>query len=106
MGLLSSVSSKQVDDFAVALAREFAEQCPPEIGPNTARPQVPAKKLVQVLENLFRKAHGYRSQHKLGMYKKARLGNSFRWELTSLGYDKDFAEDVTQRLVVYISRKA
>lgn len=106
MTLLGSVSSKQVDDFAIALAREFAEQCPPEIGEKTARPNVPPKKLVQVLENLFKKAHGYRSQHKLGMYKKARLGNSFRWELTALGYDKDFAEDLTQRLVVYIARKA
>ena len=47
MGLLSSVSSKQVDDFGTALAREFAEQCPPEIGRNSARPNVPPKKLVQ-----------------------------------------------------------
>jgi hypothetical protein len=106
MGIFGSASGKQVDAFAVALAREVAEQCPPVAGEGGGRPAVPPRKLVATLEEVNRKAVEFKNQHKLGIYKKARLGNSFRWELIELGYDKRFAEDVTQRMVVQISRKS
>jgi hypothetical protein len=104
MGLFGSASSKQVDEFAKDLARELARQCPPQSAAS-GRPDVAPRKLVATLEQVCQKALGFREQHKLGIYKKARLGNTFRWELTELGYDKQFAEDVTQRLVVFIARK-
>lgn len=102
MGIFGSASGKDVDDFAKGLARELAEHCPPdrESGRSTATP----KKLIATLEEICRKALAFKEQHKLGIYKKARLGNTFRWELTTLGYDKAFAEDVTQQLVVHIAR--
>jgi hypothetical protein len=107
MGIFGTVSSKQVDEFARDLARQLAKQCPPEQSDaGGGRPNVTPRKLVSTLEELCRKALEFRKEHKLGIYKKARLGNTFRWELTELGYDKQFSEDVTQRLVVYISRKA
>lgn len=106
MGIFGSASSKQVDEFAKALARELAQHCPPEPAQNGGKPMVTPKKLVATLEEIYRKALGFKEQHRLGIYKKARLGNTFRWELTGLGYDKAFAEDVTQRLVVHITRKS
>lgn len=105
MGIFGSASSKQVDEFAKSLARELAGQCPPEPGANGGRPNVTPKRMASVLEQVCGKALGFREQHGLGVYKKARLGNTFRWELTDLGFSKDFAEEVTQRLIVYISRK-
>ena len=105
MGLFGSVSSRQVDEFAKSLARELAQQCPPGALRDDARPSVTPKRLVATLELICGKALGFREQHGLGIYKKARLGNTFRWELTELGYGKDFVDDVTQRLVVFISRK-
>lgn len=106
MGLFGSVSGTQVDEFAIALAREVAEQCPPVAGEGGGRPAVQPRKLAATLDEVYRKALEFRTRHKLGIYKKAKLGNSFRWELTELGFDKRFAEDVTQRLVVHISRKS
>lgn len=105
MGIFGSASSKQVDEFAKGLARELARECPPEPAQSGGKPAVTQKKLVATLEEICRKALGFKEQHGLGIYKKARLGNTFRWELTSLGYDKAFAEGVTQRLVVHVSRK-
>jgi hypothetical protein len=105
MGLFGSVSNKQVDEFAKALARELAAQCPPEPARDGGRPNVTPKKLVATLEQICGKALGFREQHDLGIYRKARLGNTFRWELAEMGYEKGFVDDVTQRLVVYISRK-
>jgi hypothetical protein len=105
MGIFGSVSTKQLDEFAKTLARELAKECPPQPAQGGGRPSVTPKKLVATLEEICRKALGYKDQHKLGIYKKARLGNTFRWELADLGYDKAFIEDVTQRLIVYIARK-
>jgi hypothetical protein len=53
----------------------------------------------------FRPAADFRAQHKLGVYKKARLGNTFRRELKELGYGKTFAEIATEGRVACISRK-
>lgn len=105
MGLFGSASSKQVDEFAKGLAKELAEQCPPLPGDGGGKPSGTPKQIVATLEEICRKALGFKEQHKLGIYKKARLGNTFRWELTTLGYEKAFAEDVTQRLIVYIARR-
>ena len=55
---------------------------------------------------MLTKASAYKNQHKLGVYKKARLGNTFRWELRELGFSEKFIETATEGLVVYISRKA
>jgi hypothetical protein len=105
MGLFGSASGEQVDEFAKSLARELAEQCPPQPAEGGGRPDVAPRKLVAVVEEICRKALGFKNQHRLGVYKKARLGNTFRWELSALGYDKSFAEEVTQRLILQIARK-
>lgn len=105
MALFGSVSNKQVDEFAKSLAHDLARQCPPDPANEGSRPNVTPKRLVSALEQVFGKALGFREQHKLGIYKKARLGNTFRWELAELGYGKEFVEDITQRMVVHISRK-
>jgi hypothetical protein len=106
MGIFGSVSNKQVDEFAKSLARELAKQCPPDPASAEGLPNVAPKRLVSALEQVCGKALGFREQHDLGIYRKARLGNTFRWELAELGYGKDFVDDATQRLVVHISRKS
>ena len=104
MGIFGSVSGKQVDEFAKALARELAERWPPD-ALNRGEKKYSRERLTNSLDGIFDRAVEYKNQHKLGIYKKARLGNTFRWELEALGYDKPFVEDVTQRLVVYVARK-
>ena len=39
------------------------------------------KRLTRILEDVCNKAVAYKNEHKLGVYKKARLGKTFRWEL-------------------------
>ena len=104
MGLFGSASGKQVDEFAKSLARELADRYPPTTGAAGQR-KLSQKRLVNSIEQICNKAIGFKNEHKLGVYKKARLGNTFRWELQELGYDKQFVETVTQQFVVYITRK-
>ena len=107
MGIFGSVSVKLVDEFAKGLAQQLARQCPPDGDKTDHGQRVTPKKLVAVTEDMFRQAAAFNQEHRLGIYKKARLGNTFRWELVSLGYEKPFAEDVTRRLILQLSaRKA
>lgn len=106
MGLFGSVSSKQVDEFAKKLAQDIAKRYPPTMDSGAAERKISQKRLSTILEESFNKAVAFKNQHKLGVYKKARLSNTFRWELQELGYSEKFIEVAIEGLVVYISRKA
>ena len=105
MGLFGSVSGSKVDEFAKELVHELAKRYPPELDKGGAR-RLSQKRLSAILEETYDKAIAFKNQHKLGVYKKARLGNTFRWELDELGYSKKFVETATEGLIVYISRKS
>lgn len=104
MGLFGSASGKDVDTFAKALAQEVAKRYPPALDKGSER-KISQKRLTTILEDTFNRAAEFRKQNKLGVYKKARLGNTFRWELQDMGYSEKFVEIATEGLVVYITRK-
>ena len=106
MGLFGSVSGKEVDQFAKGLAQDIAKRYPPAMDQGSAERKVSQKRLTAILEETFGKASAYKNDHRLGVYKKARLSNTFRWELEELGYTKRFVEVATEGLVIYISRKS
>jgi len=105
MGLFGSVSGKDIDAFAKTLAQDLAKRYPPALDKGSER-KISQKRLTTILEDTFARAVDFRRQHKLGIYKKARLGNTFRWELQDMGYSEKFVELATEGLIVYITRKA
>ena len=104
MALFGSVSGKDVDTFAKGLVQDLAKRYPPALDKGNER-KISQKRLTSILEDSFARAIEFRRQHKLGVYKKARLGNTFRWELQEMGYTDKFIEVATEGLIVYITRK-
>ncbi len=104
MSLFSSTSGKDVDKFAKSLAEQVSKQYPPALDKGGER-TLSEKRLTRILEEVCNKAAAFKNEHKLGVYKKARLGNTFRWALEELGYSKKFIETATEGLVVYLTRK-
>jgi hypothetical protein len=104
MGLFGTVSGKDVDAFAKSLAQDLAKRYPPALDKNSER-KISQKRLTNILEDTLKRAIEFNQQHKLGVYKKARLGNTFRWELQEMGYSEKFVEIATEGLVVYVTRK-
>ncbi|MGE5522564.1 MAG: hypothetical protein ACM3SS_02535 [Rhodospirillaceae bacterium] len=104
MGLFGSASGKDVDTFAKTLALDLAKRYPPALDKGGER-KLSQKRLTTILEETFTKAVNFKNEHKLGVYKKARLGNTFRWQLQELGYSEKFVETATEGLVVYVARK-
>lgn len=104
MGIFERFSSKDVDQFAKSLAAEISKRYPPALD-QAKEKRISQNRVARVLEEAYDKAVKFKADKHLGIYRKARLGNTFRWELTELGYSKPFVDMATEGLIVYITRK-
>jgi hypothetical protein len=101
MGIFSRAP---VEDFAKSLAADIAKRYPPALESQPGkRPSV--NRLTRIIEDVCEKAIAFNKEQSLGWLGKAKLGNAFRWELTELGYRKDFVEFATEAVIVHLSRK-
>jgi hypothetical protein len=93
-----------VEEFAKGLAQDVAKRYPPALDSQPGkRPSV--NRLTRIVEDACDKAQQFGQEHSLGWLAKAKLGNAFRWELTELGYQKDFVDLATEAVIVQLSRK-
>jgi hypothetical protein len=105
MGILKKMfSNEELDEFAKGLAQSLAKRYPPSLETAQAK-KISVNRVTRVLEDVVEKAVEYSRKNPLGIYRKARLGNTFRWELKELGYSKNFVEVATEGLIVHLSRK-
>ena len=93
---------KLVDEFAVKLAEELAQRYPPELENSKPRRRNP-QRLAKAFDATFNNAINFQRDNKLGVYGKARLGNTFKWELKRLGYPDDFIDLTTGSLVKFVA---
>ena len=104
MGIFDRFSSKDVDEFAKSLAVEISKRYPPSLEQSKEK-KISQNRIARVLEDAFATAVDFKAEKHLGVYRKARRGNTFRGELSDMGYSKPFVELATEGLIVYISRK-
>jgi len=93
----------KIDEFARSLAQDIAKRYPPAIA-NNPEQMVSQKRLTTILEDTFTRAYQFNRENRLGMFKKAKLGNTFKWELKEMGYEDRFVDVATEGLVVYLTR--
>src|SRR5512135_2537245 len=103
MGLLKIFDTRELTEFATQLALDMSRRFPPA---SEARTDAGAKhQLKVILEGLSARAVRFHAEHKLGVYRKAKLGNVFRWKLTELGYSPEFVERATKELITRLATK-
>lgn len=96
MALMGLIDTREVEEFAEGLAADFGRRFPPI---SEGRTDPGAKHQLEVItEGLVARAIRFHQEHKLGVFKKAKLANVFRWKLSDLGYSKDLVERVTKTL--------
>ena len=101
MAILSFFSTKDLEKFATELATDLARRFPPA---SEARTDPGVHHQVKViLEGLAARALRFHEENKLGIYRKAKLGNVFQWKLRELGYSTDFAERATREIVTRLA---
>jgi hypothetical protein len=95
------LDTRDLEEFATGLAEDLGRRFPPD---SEARTDPGATHQIKVItDGLAMRAIRYRDQHKLGIYKKAKLGNVFRWKLRDLGYSAEFIDQVTKDLVTRLA---
>lgn len=101
MALLGMFNTRELEEFATGLANDLGRRFPPA---SEARTDPGARHQVKViLEGLGARAVRYQLEHNLGVYKKAKLGNVFKWKLKELGYSDNFAELATKDIVTRLA---
>ena len=103
MGILDKVLGRDVDAFAKDLAEMVAKRYPPALDQAPQR-RVSANRITKILEDALEKGATFAKERRLGVYKKARLANTFKWQLKELGYSEKFVEVATEGLLVYVTR--
>lgn len=62
-----------------------------------------AKKVSRHLEEIYGVAREYQAEQHMGMFRRAVLANTFRWELKTAGYPEDFIGVATEGLIVELT---
>jgi len=91
--------SRELDDFAIGLAQELVKQMPP--GAGSPGPQ----RVARAMDDIFNRARAFQKEKRLGIYGRAKVGTSFKFELKSAGYPQDFIDDLTRQLLLVMSTK-
>jgi len=101
MKILSMFDTREIEEFAENLAADLGRRFPPA---SEARTDTGAKHQIKViLDGLAARAVRYHEEHKLGVYRKAKLANVFKWKLTELGYSKAFVEVATKEIATKLA---
>jgi hypothetical protein len=101
MGFLDWFRTREVDELAAAIAAELVKRVPP--GALESRTRKAAERLRNTHDAIFARAGKFARTRPLNVYKRARLGNQFRWALKEAGYPPEFVESWTYELAILVT---
>jgi hypothetical protein len=64
-----------------------------------------AQRVARVIDDIINRARAFQKERRLGIYGRAKVGTSFKYELKSAGYPQDFVDDLTRQLLLVMSAK-
>jgi hypothetical protein len=99
--MFKRTQSKEVDDFAINLAREFSKRCPPD----RLQGGHGAISFARAIDEICNSAAEFQRAKQLGVYGKAKLGTEFKLQMKEFGYPVEFIDELTQKLLINMSGK-
>jgi len=63
------------------------------------------QRVARAMDEIFNRARAFQKEKRLGIYGRAKIGTSFKFELKSAGYPADFIDDLTRQLLLVMSTK-
>lgn len=95
--MFSWLDARDAQKFGMSLAEFFMERIPLE-KPNKKIKSMEKKQ--EVLDTMFSQIQQFKMKHKLNIYKKAKLGNAFKWKLLDADYDPALVDELTKLLML------
>jgi hypothetical protein len=91
----------EVDAFVDTIVVDLSKRFPP------SGVELPVKKAIERLRRtqdvILRRVETFAATHALNLYKKAHLGNRFKWSLKEAGYPAEFVDALTYELVTVVA---
>ena len=94
--VISWFDAKEAEEFGKSLAQFIIERIP--LSKDKTKSKALSKQL-EVVDKLYVQIDQFKSNHKLNVYKKAKLGSAFKFELMNAGYEIDFINKLTKGLM-------
>ena len=94
--------SLEIENFAVALARDIAGRCPPGDAHDGEHISMG---LAKAIDDACSRAAAFQRERQLWMYGKAKLGTAFKFELRQAGYPQPLVDSMTHQLLFKMSAK-
>jgi tetratricopeptide (TPR) repeat protein len=91
------LNARDATEIGIALADQY-------VGSSTSVKKKAHTNQLAVMQEILRRADHEVRPVRLNLYKKAKFANSFKWRLLEKGIDKKIADEVTQALVMHLSR--
>lgn len=85
--------------FGASLAQSFMERVPADGKLSDRKFEAKAK---SALTNVERDIAAFKREQKLNVYKKAKLGNEFKWTLKDAGYDTTYVDKLTDLVMLQL----
>jgi isocitrate dehydrogenase kinase/phosphatase len=101
MRIFQWFDTREIDELAQAIAAELVKRVPPSALDSHTKKA--ADRLRNTHDAIFARASKFARTRPLNIYKRARLGNQFRWALKEAGYPSEFVESWTYELVTLIT---
>lgn len=101
MAILNWFDTAEVEKFSRALAQDLIGRLPPSSsgGGKKTTPE----RLHNTRDAIIARTAAFARTHKINWYKKAHLGNTFKWELRDAGYDAQFVDAITYDVLLAIT---
>jgi len=93
---------REVEALGKRMVESLVQAYPPSIQVSST---TPGKKHIQAVFDLYQKAEQYHQLHNLGIYTKAKLANTVRWQMGEAGYADDFVKEVAHNLAMRLAAK-
>lgn len=89
--------AREAEAFGNALA-EFYDEKSRDQGKATDRKRL--SKEHKLLAQMMQQVGNFKAAHSLNAYKKARLGNAFKWRLMDLGHEAELVDALTRDILL------
>lgn len=89
----------EAQGFGRLLANSFVERLPPADKTTDKKFEAKAR---EAMVKMGKQVAAFRADHQLNMYKKAKLGNAFKWTLREAGFDPAYSDQLTEWLMLQL----
>jgi hypothetical protein len=95
--LMNWLDASKAQDFGKQLAEKFSATYPIL---DKKKEKASLKKRAKLLGRLASDVNQFGRTNSLNFYKKAKLGNAFKWTLLEKGYDAEFVDELTKEVIL------